>query len=596
MKLVIPYIDEIRPADARLIRIAEFLGIPCVPVSMEVGRFGVFQSDLADGEDCLLMNPEVICECLQGEVSSVEFVSVLLSKFHRVLAHRFRSDPLHTALLTNLTDRSIQPAKHVQSSSGTILIAAGSEDICGAFSGLSIPVPKLANHWVIDQGEKNGFRELITVDKGLLFGVLNIKKSEILLIGSEDVIDLDAEIGDAWLAENFMGFIPYAMALRYIFGDRSWHPAQNQASLIIDDPLLRPNYGFLNFLQLLRLMREHNFATTIAFIPHNFRRSSPQTVALFQQNSNQLSICFHGNDHTGAEFATNDAALLNTVLFSAELRMSEHERNTGLICDRSMVFPQGRFSRQAMASLRCHNFEAAINTNPHTYGQRQKLTLRDRAEPALLRYSGFPLFLRKYSQDTHEVDIAFNLFFGIPILLVEHHDVFADPQRLTEAVQRINRAAPNIRWCSAGEAVRGSLLRRRVSRDLIHIKAYARTVQVDNPRSVPQDFIIEWACLGSTASLAGVYSNDRYSTEFNADESGVRTRARIDGGRSERFTMRDIPAGSSGIRLGFRHTARVFIRRRLSELRDNYLSKSPGLLAAAKTIQKSLSIGIQVSN
>jgi hypothetical protein len=56
------------------------------------------------------------------------------------------------------------------------------------------------------------------------------------------------------------------------------------------------------------------------------------------------------------------------------------------------------------------------------------------AEPAVLRYSGFPLFLRKCSRHTQDADIAFKLLFGIPILIVEHHDVFADPQRLVEAV------------------------------------------------------------------------------------------------------------------------------------------------------------------
>ncbi len=41
------------------------------------------------------------------------------------------------------------------------------------------------------------------------------------------------------------------------------------ACLIIDDPLLIPRYGKLNFAKLLREMNEHNFFTEIAFIPWN---------------------------------------------------------------------------------------------------------------------------------------------------------------------------------------------------------------------------------------------------------------------------------------------------------------------------------------
>ena len=44
------------------------------------------------------------------------------------------------------------------------------------------------------------------------------------------------------------------------------------------------------------------------------------------------------------------------------------------------------------------------------------------AQPAVLRYGGVPLFIRNFIKDTQSQDIAFNLFFGRPILIGEHHD------------------------------------------------------------------------------------------------------------------------------------------------------------------------------
>jgi hypothetical protein len=76
---------------------------------------------------------------------------------------------------------------------------------------------------------------------------------EVLFLASEDVADLDAEADDISLVEYFSRFVPHAMALRYVFGDHSWRPCQHHASVIIDDPLLRQNYGFLNFESLHRL-------------------------------------------------------------------------------------------------------------------------------------------------------------------------------------------------------------------------------------------------------------------------------------------------------------------------------------------------------
>ena len=68
--------------------------------------------------------------------------------------------------------------------------------------------------------------------------------------------------------------------------------------LIIDDPLLRKDYGFLNFESVLGLMDEYNFHTSIAFIPHNWRRNASGITRMFRERPDRYSICFHGNDHT----------------------------------------------------------------------------------------------------------------------------------------------------------------------------------------------------------------------------------------------------------------------------------------------------------
>ena len=150
-------------------------------------------------------------------------------------------------------------------------------------------------------------------------------------------------------------------------------PNQPNGTLIIDDPLLRKNYGFLNYEHLLRLMDQHNFHTCVAFIPHNYLRNSPDITQIFRERSDRFSICFHGNDHTNAEFATKDACLLNSILTVAEERMEVHQKKTGIQCDRVMVFPQGRFSLNAMKVLKSHNFSAAVNSSPHTQEEHCRL-------------------------------------------------------------------------------------------------------------------------------------------------------------------------------------------------------------------------------
>ena len=587
MKLVVPYLREVRPADARLIRLAEFLGISCQKITLTKpfgGAIGTIASVPAEDRSCLVINPDVIREWTDGAAPTPGLLSSLISPFRTVLLHAVRPDSFHSALVSHLTSGCFHSVQRNRDSRAEFLVAPDSRDICEAFAGLSIGVANAAADRIFVGG--NGARQLITSGDGAFFATARLESTEIFLLGSEDVADLDSEVSDSWLSDSFSRFLPHAMALRHIFGGQCWRPAHNYASVTVDDPLLRPNYGFLNFERLLRMMEEHNFTTTIAFIPHNFRRNSERVVRLFSEHADRLSLCFHGNDHTGAEFAVTDTALLHAMLYSAEQRMAAHGRMTGLPCDRVMVFPQGRFSVEAMAALRTHNFDAAVNTGAHPWQEPARLTLRELAQPALLRYAGFPLFTRRYSIHMQDAEIAFRIFFGIPLLLVEHHDIFENPQSLIDAVGRINRAAPDVRWTSAGAAVRESILCRRDDRGVLNVKAYAGTVRANNPSLSPERVSIEWSYPEHESQIESVDRNGSACPVIDADDSGVRISAVLDPRVSALFSIRYRRPDSSVVHTGFRYNTRAIVRRRLSELRDNYICKSPSLLAAAKTLRR----------
>jgi hypothetical protein len=384
----------------------------------------------------------------------------------------------------------------------------------------------------------------------------------------------------------FSRLLPPAMALRAIFGEESWRPGKAHAAVIIDDPLLRRNYGFLNFESLLGLMRRHNFHTTIAFIPHNFRRSSSQITRLFRENPDRLAICFHGNDHTEAEFASTDLSRLNTMLQIAERRMKAHQDITGLECDRVMVFPQGNFSVEAMTALRSRNFDAAVNTVPHPRQDATRLTLGEIAQPAVLRYGGFPLFLRSESVQVQAVDVAFNLFFGKPVLIVEHHDVCRHPEVLSEVAARINSVAPDILWTSLTGAVRQALLQRRTADGARHILAYSNAVRVANDANSTGRYLIEWRSANQDVPVEQILQDGNACTSYVVDSEGVRVSIDLPLGSSQTLSVIHRNPHQTLASLGVRHRARAFVRRRLSEVRDNYLSRTPQVLAAAKTLQR----------
>lgn len=215
------------------------------------------------------------------------------------------------------------------------------------------------------------------------------------------------------------------------------HSKAHHACIIIDDPLLRENYGFLNYRKLLGLMDRHNFFTTIAFIPVNYGKTDRKIADLFQARPDRFSLCVHGCDHTGGEFANIDPDYLERVVRLASARMIEHERRSGIPFERVMVFPQGRFSNAALEALKRNSYMGAVNT--------EALPTDGRIE------SDFPFFLRYKPEDVGEPPPK-------PLFVVLHHEYFKDGyDNLTSFVDMLNERLAYVKWDSVGKIIRNHL-------------------------------------------------------------------------------------------------------------------------------------------
>jgi hypothetical protein len=583
MKLIVPHTGELQAADARLIRLAEFLGVRCEPLRLakEVQQCAEYYQ-----KSCLVINPQVMREWVGGDALSAELVSSLVVRFSHVLMHALTLDPFVAGMAAAVSGGKLQSVQPIADVGQPYEISSNSKYICGPFSGLSFGPINAANDRVLAvSSDDPTVRTLISIGGRPNMAAVKRDKTEILLLASEDTADVNAEIGREPMCNYFSRLMPHAMALRHIFGEECWRPCKSHASIIIDDPLLRRDYGYLNFESLLRLTEEYNFHTTISFIPHNYRRNSARIVRMFRENAHRLSICFHGNDHTDAELASTDTALLNRILGIAEERMKVHEQVTGLHCDRVMVFPQDNYSVEAMEVLKSRNFHAA-SSSPNPVSRPVPLRIADLAQPAVLRYGGTPLFIRNFIKDTESQDIAFNLFFGRPILIGEHHDTFKHPGSLLEVVQKINSIAPGISWSNLESVVDNSTLKRRRPDGTVQVRPYSSNVLIANDSASVERFSIEWGQSGQFSAVEQVLRDGTRFPGAELDDTGIRVLAELPPGASQVFSVvyrnDHVVLGNPG----FMWDAKVFLRRRLSEVRDNYLSKNHHVLTAAKTLQR----------
>ena len=587
MKLVVPFVDELATLDSRLLRLAEFLGANCrtleLPKSVAADA-SFFEKSLPEGS-CCVINPEVMQQWIGQDEFPSAVASALLARCSHLLVHGVRSGRFDSGLITLLSEGYLTRAREIENSGQSYRCANDSRDFCEAFSGLVIGMARPGIDRVFSVG-KPGIRALLSIGDLPYVTCVSSTGAMAFFLGTYEIVDLQEEIGEDPVSTFFSRLLPHAMTLRAIFGTEVWRPTAQSASLVVDDPVLRENYGFLNFKALLGLMKEQNFHTSLAFIPHNFRRCSSSVLKLFLENPRYLSLCFHGNDHTQAEFASNNSALIHTFVVTAEKRIGTLQKISGISCDKVMVFPQGKFSVEAMDVLRARNFDAAVNTVPHPRGEKVRLSLSELCEPAVTRYGSFPLFLRRSIDHCGAEDIAFDLFFGKPALVVEHHQIFKDPEPLLDVIARINSLCPAIRWVGLAQAVRNATLQRRSSDSMAFTRGYANSIEVRNSGSQLAEYAIEWPHIDFDEVL-----------ECKAGDA-IRRHCSDNGGRGLRIQINLPPQTSQVVSvvqrddfpepaaLGMKWKTKAFLRRRLSEIRDDYLSKNAPVLAFAKTLQR----------
>lgn len=451
---------------------------------------------------------------------------------------------------------------------------------CGPMSGLRIPVGKTASAagLVRDGGGENA--PGTTLDgRSTVFFKADYQAVPVFLSTTSKIVDVDAEIGagNFDIKDHFLSATPIVMFVKWAFADLCWKSPEVSACLVIDDPLLSPQYGFLNYQDLLNQMERHNFATNIAFIPWNWRRSSSKVAELFKNNPTRYSLSMHGCDHTGGEFGTQDMESLVWKSHQAIDRMSCHESKTGLRHDRVMVFPQGVFSSAAMRVLKHTQYTAAVNTEVlSTDPRRPTIRTSDVWDVAVMNYSSFPIFTRRYPSQGVE-NFAFDILLGKPCIVVIHHDSCRDQSaHLVEFVNRLNGLNCRLSWRSLGEVVRRSCRQREISPSLVETEMYGSELRLENRSEQQRRFCITKRELDASA-VKEVYDGSR-PIPWTFSEGRICFEIKLAAGRSTTIgiTFHDY-SGAVRCQENLSYKLKTMLRRYLSETRDNYVAAKQNL-------------------
>jgi hypothetical protein len=429
---------------------------------------------------------------------------------------------------------------------------------------------------------------VMMLDKSPTFICASVGKASVFVWVTNVVFDvlkpLTAEIEFEQAADQY---IPAIIFLRFAFGEQCWHNPRPGAGLIIDDPLLRRNYGFIKFPQLLESARKHEYHVTLAFIPWNHWRTRTKSAQMFLRYSDCFSPCAHGCDHTNHEFRSADYEGLLRMTFAARQRMERHRERTGLTSEPLMVCPQEQYSLEAMRAfadgrqfvgLICTACMPRNLSTPQIHGA-------DLLLPAQDSFYGFPVFKRHYWNGMAVFAMA--LFLGKPAILVEHHEFFRNgPAGAEEFAQRLAKLRPDLKWKSLLQTVTQTHARRRVSQDRWEVRFFTDTFQFEHESEHPMALKL-LRRLPATTHVERVRAGGR-EVPFSRKDGFLTFEIQMDHPQtlSIKVDCRSVKP-TKFYSPGVRYQASVALRRGLSELRDNVIARNPVVLRASKRLVKS---------
>jgi hypothetical protein len=546
------------------------------------------ESVLADNKrdnSALILSEARFVDSYKAALGRKSTFNELMSGFRNVLVYPFSGNAESLKALAGVVrgEVSVRPmAEGIESD----YVVRGSREMCGPFTGLRVEGVWSADDRALRFEGAVAHSSIVAGRAGSLLTKFELPGMNLFVASTSAVFDVSAEyLRNLDVRECFSGLVPLLFFLRHCRISIPETPLR-WANWIIDDPNLRARYGFLDVKGLVPCVRELGAAASIAFIPWNHRRTARDVVGLFRENWPQLAICVHGCDHTGAEFSTKTMSAASPLIDLAMKRMQDLKKATDLGFERIMVFPQGRFSREAMRALRASEMLAAVNTELLDCQTGHGVKGWELLRPAIMSFGGFPLFVRRPAEQA-TANFALDMILGKPCLIVTHHSYFAQGLKpLRAVVETLNALEPELTWTNLEQGISSTYSVRKAAEERRIIRLYSPRTTFQ-PKGGETFFFRKSETEPLTVALVDgtpvECSRANGDVEFLVPRNGKKT-VTVDTFLAAQ-TEKLWPAQSRKYRL------KVTARRYLTEVRDNYLHRFPRLTAHAVSLQQLLHRG-----
>jgi hypothetical protein len=399
------------------------------------------------------------------------------------------------------------------------------------------------------------------------------ENADVVTLLTSRLIDPDSE-ADANLDARrvLLALVLPLMGLRFVAGGIGWSACNRYANIIIDDPPLAKRYGHIDFLELRNMARKRNARFTLAYIPCNYRRGGRRTVQFFRESADCFSFCVHGAFHTKREFGERpDGRIHYLARFGLE-QMQRFRQRTGLRSSSIMVFPQGVFSSNSMVAMSSHGYTCAVNTEIRDVSGKRIVRVRDLLRPAFVGYGGIHLFLRRRVGES-EANLAFDQLLGRPLLFVAHQQDFANHMsRIRELCDKLERLPEPPEWRPLEEIVSRTFSVRRNEDNAVEFRFYCLQASLDSLNSGSERGLTRILVDGIVPERVDSVRIEETDVVWSTLNDSILIK--VQPGTGGNLTIALTRQTSNNDRpLSVKERAEAWLRRLLSEFRDNVISR-----------------------
>lgn len=594
-KPILIYSGKFDKINSNVYKLLEFCGIGCELLKIENKGLNLKHTleKATNKKKCLMISGKSLVEVekiLNEKKSDVK--DYITYNFNSIFVFGLYEDISINSILKDLTDGIIRSVSSFKPFDSSYEIVSNQRSICDTFSGLVIkPVNFDTDLGFEFENKSKKMSNLIEISNKSLFLKISECGCNMFFLACKEIIDISTFcVKKIDVRKYFSQLIPIMMFIKSTFKGYVWENNTKSACFIIDDPLLKPAYGFLSFNKLLYLMEKHNFSMNIAFIPWNYKRSDKRVTNMIAKEHPKYSVSMHGCDHIDKEFATNDNVEISARLDLAKYRMKKHFEETRMPFDNVMVFPQGIFSVEALRMLKEHGFLSAVNTDILPYNCNSfEIMISELLNPAILFDPGFPMFTRRYPSDKIE-NFAFDLFLGKPCFIVEHHNYFKEGcESAVNFIKEINSLDQNLCWSGLGDIVKRTYLRKNISKKIVAVRIFTCECIIENTNEYLEEYVITKVEPEVDAVKSVLINDKKWPHYFNNDLLHLTVRVKPKETIRIRLFYFNKYKDSSFPQWSLNYSTKTAIRRYLSEFRDNFLAKNDIILSIAEKFKSVIS-------